>query len=208
MFTNQTTFLLNLTFKAAEIDYYSIFIRSDKRSYKKFFVTEYFDYLLIYSEKLDEFSEDSLFLSRTYYLGIEKFETLSKKIRILIKTDKGKVYETNLKNYNLNEVNLYYNIYFYSLGPKEEFKDPPFIKPTTLLSQYSRLIRYCSLNPSVLNPEANFLQKKITENSYDNLLKEISKEDKIEDIIYLGIRMLKYLAGYQADYFFKKLNFD
>ena len=35
MFKNQTTFLLNLTFKAAEIDYYSIFIQSDKRRYMK-----------------------------------------------------------------------------------------------------------------------------------------------------------------------------
>ena len=65
-------------------------------------------------------------------------------------------------------------------------------------------MRYCSLNPSVLNPEADFLRKKITENSHNYLLKEINKEDKIEDIIYLSIHMLKYLADYEADYFFKK----
>ena len=83
MFKNQTTFLLNLTFKAAEIDYYLIFIRSDKR--KHFNWSEnLIDYQLLYSDKLDEFSKDSFFLSRTYYLSIENFETPSKKIRILI----------------------------------------------------------------------------------------------------------------------------
>ena len=67
-------------------------------------------------------------------------------------------------------------------------------------------MRLCVLNPKLANLEANYFKKKITENSYENFLIKVSKEDKIEDASILGIHMRENLISNQDDKYFKKLN--
>jgi len=200
MSENHTHFLLNLTFKAEEIDLYQIQIQSMKINYNK---NEYSHHDMCFSEKCDSYFDDSLYISRTYYSCVENFNSQrGGKLIIKLKKNNYEVYETEMKDYYLNDVNVYYNVSFKSLNSNNYFQDPQLIKQTTELYQYIRMMSYCEMSLKDVNPK--FLQNKITY-FYAKLLPDIGKENKIEDIIMLHIHMRKNLLRTEADIFFRDL---
>ena len=200
---NQTYFYVNFTFRTEEIDFYSILIGTKTSSYGLF--NKYPTYESKYNEKCDKFIDEYLFTSRTYLIEVENIESSNRKFRFQLKTNKGIIYETDLKIFDLNNVNVYYNVKFKSNYSDKIFKDPPIIKQMSQLYQYCQVMNFCNI--LTYHPVLNARIQKITNNVYVSLLRNITKEEKIEDVIKLGILMKKHLEPDKAEEFFKKIDF-
>ncbi len=206
MSKKHTFFFLNITLKPDEMDYYKVFIESKTTSWRPFGGLT--DHPLNFEEKCDEYIENSSLVSRTYYAAIEDFESKNNRIKLKIKTNKNKAYETDLLPYNSHYVNIFYNVTFRSLDNyRDAYRDPPQMKQTKELFQYIQIMKFCvRRNQKDENFQEKIIEKRATESSYKFLLTKISNGDRIEDVLLLCFYMREILNQDQANEFFEKLS--
>jgi len=200
MSNNLTCFIINLTFKADEIENLHVEIETKIKRYIPLF-NDKPKYDLYFNENYDYFTEESRYNSRTYYAIINKFESINNKLKIKIKSKSGQIFESDLKNVKLNDINVYFDLSFKSYDGKDINQNFFRMKKTRSLFQFNLIMK---LYFNELSEETNFeIKKRITEESYSNLLNLVNKDDKIDHIISLYIYMRKYLESNKADDFFR-----
>jgi len=187
MLKNQLILTFNLTFKSDEIEYFNIHLESLKKDY--YFIDSYSKHSPLYNEKYDSYFDDNKYVSRNYFFIIDNFESKNNFLKINLETNKNIVYKSKLIRYNLTKVNFIPNLSFNENPKSNEFQRPPFLKDTTHLFQFLRIIESC-----LECKKEYFLDicRKLIENENNLIIQKINKKDNIEDIIKLIFNMKNF----------------
>jgi len=201
---NSTLILFNITFKTKEIDNYHLYIQTNNKQYFNTFVDNLKYTKLSYNKNIDINQENSDYTSRTFYTFFDDFNSHNDNMKIIIKTDFEKSYETKLLKVKKNNINYHYNIKFNCLDKNEVYRYPPQIKRFSDLYEYNQIISSC------LCSDDDYLKTRvpefITKESYFHLINNTNISDNTEDKIFLCYYMRKYLNPDEADYFFNRMD--
>lgn len=199
---DKTYFFFNLIFRSNEIDLYELKIQSKIKGRVFDLFDSKLENDLRYEEKLDVFFQEYGFTSRVYFACLDKIESHRDNIKVLLYTDKKKVYSSDLLGFKLGNVNVYYNLNFLSLK-NGEFKDPPFIYKEYSLKEFSTFILFVS---RYYPGYGNFFIQKITEKSFETLVDRISEKDKIEDVLFFLHYSRIFIKNNQLKKLYRKLD--